>query len=351
MLGTFPHSIRGPGYVRSIAGYEIRGQLGSGAFGKIFLGMNKMNEKVAIKKEQKSKGISHLSTEASVYKAIGPNQGIPELKFFLTDSDTAYLGLDLLGPNVAELMEKLGTKLSLKTVLMIADQLLTILQIIHQKNYIHCDIKPENLVIGHRKQARFIYLIDYGLARHYKDPRTHEHYPFQETHAFYGTGRYASIVAHKKMQLSRRDDLESVAYLLIFLLTNHLPWIGIKANDTETQLQKIRHMKETIPISQICENVPIEFQTFLVHVRKLGFDEDPPYAYYRAIFRNLFIQSNFVYDYLYDWMSLPSDQRKIHTKHHKEKYRSESPILDAGWSVLKNPKPLLGPFRPSSYLY
>ena len=345
------HSIKGPGFVRSIAGYDIRGKLGSGAFGKIFLGMNKMNEKVAIKKEQRSKGLSHLSTEASVYKKIGKEQGIPECKFYITDSDTAYLGLELLGPNVADLMQHLGTKLSLKTVLMIADQLLTILQILHHNNFIHCDIKPENLVIGHRKQARFIYLIDYGLAKHYKDPKTQQHYPFQETHAFYGTGRYASIVAHNKMQLSRRDDLESTAYLLIYLLTNNLPWIGVKASDAETQLLKIKRLKETVPISKICENVPVEFQTFLLHVRSLKFDEEPPYAYYRDIFRSLFISMNFVYDYIYDWMSLPSDLRKIHTEHHKEKHAPSTPIIEAGLSIFHKPKPIIGPnFRSSSIL-
>lgn len=325
----------GSSLMRSVSGYEIRGSLGQGAFGKIFLGVDQNNKKVAIKKEKGGHHHSRLAIEANLYKAIGGSQGIPELHFFVQEGDTCYLGIELLGPNIAELTENLGkTTLSLKSVLMIADQLLTVLQILHHNSYIHCDIKPENLVIGHRQQSRFIYLIDYGLARRFRDPQTLEHYQETDTKAFYGTGRYASINAHKQRTLSRRDDIESLAYLLIYLLKGSLPWMGIKGYSPELQMSKIQKIKETMPISELCKGLPDEFQTFLASARELKFDEEPPYSFYRSIFRNLFIKSNMVYDYMYDWMSLPSDKRKIHTKHKSEPQKISSPILSAGATLL-----------------
>ena len=131
--------------------------------------------------------------------------------------------IELLGPSFEDMFAYCGRKLSLKTVLLLADQLLSRIETMHKKGYIHRDLKPENILMGLEDHASTVFLIDYGLAKKWKMPNG-EHIPIREGKSLTGTARYASAATHLGIEQSRRDDLEGAGYVLLYLLKGELPW-------------------------------------------------------------------------------------------------------------------------------
>jgi len=147
----------------------------------------------------------------------------------------------LLGQNLEELLNLCNRKLSVKTILMIADQAISILEYLHTKGVLHRDIKPANLLMGLGKKSNLVHFIDFGLSKRFKDSKTNQHIPFRENKQLTGTARYVSINTHKGIEQSRRDDLESLGYVLIYLFRGSLPWQGLKA---KTKLEKYSKILE-----------------------------------------------------------------------------------------------------------
>ena len=164
--------------------------------------------------------------------------------------------MELLGPNLEQLRIYCGGKFNLQSILVLADQMVTRLENIHNSFYLHRDLKPNNFVIGREERLNVIYLIDFGLAKMYKDRQTGTHLPFKDKKQIVGTIRFASINAHYGMEQSRRDDLESLGYVLIYLIRGELPWQKISNDNEEKKDSEILKCKVGLTIEKLCSGLP-----------------------------------------------------------------------------------------------
>jgi serine/threonine protein kinase len=278
--------------------FRTIGPLASGGFGKLYKGEElKTRIPVAIKTERPKWTTSVLETESRMYSMIAGAIGFPEMKFYGNEGQLNVLVIDLLGKSVATLFEECGYHFSMKTVLMLADQMISRVEYLHAKGIIHGDIKPENFVLGKEKNSNQLYLIDFGMSGLYRDPETHRHVRCGSCE-FYGTARFASINAHRRRRLARRDDLESLAYTLIYLATGSLPWQDFCSEDKAV---KIMRAKEAAVAADLAKGLPKEFADFVEMVKKLDFCDTVIYEDVRNMFRNLMLDSGFAYDYDFDW--------------------------------------------------
>ena len=175
------------------------------------------------------------------------------------------------------------------------------LEHIHSKNIIHRDIKPENFLIGIGDNIHTVYGIDFGLSKKYKDPMTLRHIPYRKSVNLTGTARYVSVSTHIGIEQSRRDDLESLAYVFIYFIKGSLPWQGYAGVNQKERYRMIMESKITNTSEILCKGLPIEFQTIVKYCRNLEFDADPDYQAMRNCFKNVAMRENIVYDLKFDW--------------------------------------------------
>jgi len=217
--------------------------------------------------------------------------------------------MDLLGPSLGNLFDACDKRFELKTVLMLAIQMLERIEFIHSKGILHRDIEPGNFVMGRGSTEHVVYLIDFGLAKKYVD-RDGIHIPEKEGKNPTGTGRYGSMNTYLGIEQARRDDLESLGFVLMYFLRGNLPWQDIKAGNIQEKYKKIKEIKVGTSIESLCEGFPDEFVTYLAYCRNLKFEEKPDYDYLKGLFKELFTKSGFDFDYQYDWNSIKKDEKK-----------------------------------------
>lgn len=289
-----------------INNYSIIRYISSGAFGMVFEAVNtKTNESVALKIpiiSEERNGLKWLLEEAKVYTCLNNPEnptksiGIANMKI-IKNKDKKLLVMDLLGPSLEALLSQ-RRKFRLKTVILIAIQLIDIIKYIHGCGYIHRDIKPDNFVVDNNLKHN-VYCIDFGLAKKYLK-KNGDHNSFNNGNKFCGTARYASIGTHKGFEQSRRDDLEAIGYLLIYLFRGKLPWMGIKHKDKKERNRLICESKEKVTEEELCDKLPKQFLVYLKYVKNLDFDEKPHYSALKRMFVKLYESKDYKQD-KFEW--------------------------------------------------
>ncbi len=177
----------------------------------------------------------------------------------------------------------------------------------HSKNFLHRDVKPENFVIGRGDNARVVYVIDYGLAKRFRDSTTKMHIPYRDSKRLTGTARYASLNTHMGIEQSRRDDLECLAYSLIYMIKGELPWQGVRAANKQDKYDKILDIKKGISVEHLCKDLPPEFASFMYYCRSLKFEDKPDYGQIKRWFVDVFTRNKYYRSFVYDWKKLNLD--------------------------------------------
>ena len=295
--------------MNELKNYTIIKKLGSGAFGTVYKAKNnKENKIVAIKVEDKEK-TSRLEYEGKIHKDLDNIVGFPRFYGIIKTKKQTISIMDYLGPSLEDLFEFCGNKFSVKTVLMIGIQILNRIESLHKKGYLHRDIKPDNFLIGTGKEKSRIFMIDFGLSKKYVV--NSEHLKYDTNKSFTGSFRYSSIRNHKGIEQSRRDDLESIGYMLIFFLKGRLPWQGLNGSTKSKRSQNISNVKSNTSLNDLCKNLPKEFLLYIKYCRVLQFKQEPDYNVLRSLLITLFKESQYKLDYIYDWNIVAKEKKKV----------------------------------------
>ena len=282
--------------------YLLMNKIARGSFGGVYFGKNiHTQEKVAIKLEQRNKSVTILEQEAFIlYNLKGP--GIPEVIAFGKNKQYNILVQTLLGNSLYDLFDSNKKKFNIKDICNIGIQIIERLEYIHSKNYIHRDIKPHNFLIGKEtNDENLIYLIDFGLAKKYRSARGN-HVKFSIQSKVTGTPRFCSLNAMRGVEQSRRDDLESFCYIIIYFFKGFLPWQGLEYGSLVEKFNVILEMKKYIKISSLCEGLPNEIPELFRYVKKLGFTEEPNYNYMKQLFLSILNKNGLNNDNNFSWV-------------------------------------------------
>ncbi|KAF8737647.1 hypothetical protein AX14_012529 [Amanita brunnescens Koide BX004] len=310
--------------------YRLEEEIANGGCGTVFLGVHTVaGKEVAIKLEPAVTKNSLLKQESKIYKTLMGGTGVPWIMWSGKKGDFNVLVIDLLGPSLEDLFKMCNRRFSLKTVLLLADQLISRIEFIHSHSFVHRDVKPANFVMGVGDAAHLVNVIDFGLAKKYRDPCTLNHIPYKRTDVHgVGTSFFAAINTHFGIESSRRDDLESLAYMLIYFVRGTLPWRKIRApqtppirttaasdgdaavsdkenyNPVSVTWDMIRDAKVAAePLLTL--GLPPEFDILYRYARGLEFDDLPDYEGLRRLFRGLAERVGIEYDEVYDWANKP----------------------------------------------
>lgn len=285
--------------------YCLGPKIGEGSFGVIHQGVDMMtNTYVAIKLEPVKTSDPQLRDEYRVYRHLAGCHGVPEVHYYGTEGDYNVLCIDLLGPSLEQLFEACGRRFSIKTVAMLARQMITRIRSLHKRNMIYRDIKPDNYLTGlpDTPGESTVFLIDFGLAKRYFDPKTGKHIPYVDKKHVTGTARYMSVQTHLGSEQSRRDDLESLGFVFMYFLRGKLPWQGMNAKTNGHRNELIGQKKIATSIEDLCAGFPPEFAEYMHYVRNLTFEEEPRYEYLLSLFANVLTKMGQPEDFLFDWM-------------------------------------------------
>lgn len=283
--------------------YIVTHRIGAGAFGAIFEVQNLENGKLfAVKLENPKSPSPQLAYEHKLYQMLDAPPGIPRVFECWSEDRFRAMVMDRLGYSLGHYFRTCGKILSMKTVLMCTIQMLCRLEYLHQRSFIHRDIKPDNFVFGVGKYSTTLYMIDLGLAKKYRDLHSFVHINYEEDKGLAGTARYVSINVHLGVEQSCRDDLESVGYVIISLVKGKLPWQGLECASKNEKGDLLSQAKMDTPLEVLCQGLPNEFLNYMTRVRNLRFDERPAYTQLRGLFINLMVKLNFAFDFQYDWV-------------------------------------------------
>lgn len=266
--------------------FEVMKPIGQGSFGTVYHGRDtETNAAVAIK-ILKQKGHQSYYRETNMLKKLMNVEGIPQMLWKGRMDSSDVLILTRCGRDLSMLFEKCRKRFSLGTTLKVGMEMVRLIQRVHDHGILHRDIKPHNFLIGYKERRKDIFIVDFGLAKTYlssTSPRMHKRRGSGLMPV--GTARYASIWTHRGISQSRRDDLESIGFVLIYFLKSKLPWQGLKINTKREKWSKIAKVKTGTPVHELCKGLPYQFKLYVEHCRELKFDEPPNYKYLIELFQ------------------------------------------------------------------
>ncbi|CAK56660.1 unnamed protein product (macronuclear) [Paramecium tetraurelia] len=285
--------------------FSVQKKLSAGSFGIVFLGLDQSTkQEVAIKVErEENEDVRSLDREVQIFKHLGGIDGIPKLIWSGEEYGYNVLVMQLLGNDLAYHFKQLK-RFTLKTALLIAIQLIDVLEKLHFQGVIHRDLKPENILLGSGKDNGKIYLLDFGISKIYRDCNN-KHIPFREHRSFLGTTRYASIAAHLGHELSRKDDLESMMYIILYFIRGQLPWQNMQNVTDDERTKKVGEMKILLQ-QEIFRDQPKEFQKIFDYIRKLQFQSEPNYKMITFELKKAAESLKLNLDGFYDWSEIRS---------------------------------------------
>jgi serine/threonine protein kinase len=247
---------------------ECRRHLGSGSFGRVF--ESSIDGSVcAIKVEPANPKVPQLKYEYKILRHLKGCRGVPAAyHVWGHPSGEVWMVLQLLG----ESLEKKRPRM--EELMKIAPEYIRIIQGIHNKGFLHRDVKPENMLRG--VSGSTYWLIDYGLAKKYIREGG-EHIPQIINKPVVGTPRFVSRHVHAGSQSARRDDMESLGYVFIYLAKGALPWNTKKSDTRKEKLKFIAETKTNTTTKELCKDLPNVFELYMNTVRELEFKETPTY--------------------------------------------------------------------------
>ena len=337
--------------------------IGSGSFGQVLYGKHKNTSlEVAVKVISSDTSTDTIRKEINFSKQLQKITGFPTIYYTCVYDKKNIIVESLLGPSLDKLFKYCGRKFPLKTVCLIGKEIVKRLENMHEKGILHRDLKPNNLTWGNFNSSynnisnynsinnisnnldiKTIFLIDFGLSCSFLEGGlSYKHYKIKTNLSFVGTLRYASLNSHKGIRQSRRDDLESMIYILIYFLKGKLPWQDVKAKQKEERHKLISELKSKVTIESLCENLPSEFAELLTYVKNLEFDEKPIYSKFYAFFHNLIEKLNKEMieekDYSYIWETLLVDNMMRYNEYNDENLKEEAEkLIFKGYPInLKN---------------
>ena len=289
--------------------------LSKSQYSVVFLAKNiKDNNYVAVKMQGKNAKSSELEKE-TYYLYTLKGFGIPKILSFGIYGNYKVLVETLLGKTIDVLLKANKNKKSrMKDICMIAIQIIERIEYIHNKNIIHQDIKPANFLVGNPDDS-VIYVIDYGMSKKYRSSVKGNHIIFSKKKKFRGTFNFSSINCMKLYEESRRDDLESIGYMIIYLITGKLPWSKISNVSVLERYKAILNLKQNISNQELCKGLPFEIFHYMNYVKSLRFEEKPNYSYLRNLFLSILQNMNETNDLLFSWRKIkvkPVIDEKIH---------------------------------------
>jgi serine/threonine protein kinase len=268
--------------------YRLIEKIGNGSFGEVYIVKDRRTHKEYACKFEEKNDKQRLKHEVNIYKILKKNdiRYVPRIYSFYSMNESYAMVMKLLGKSLTDVLEDANGILDLGTVMKMGYDITHSMEKIHNTGIIHRDIKPDNFMFGCDENRSRLYVMDFGLSKLWL--QNDKHINFKKDRSMIGTARYASLNIHKGFELSRRDDIESIGYLLVYLAKGRLPWQGLKHKNKTGDMKKsgmeaISDKKHSTSLKILCDELPECFSQYIKHARDLKFNEKPNYDYLKRL--------------------------------------------------------------------